>query len=95
MLANYQKLYSIYNQNSAARGNNISSYQLSNDLVCWKKTNGASSVLILVNVRNSSINVSIPPALTGNFTNLMSGASESINTSLTLTPYAYRIYQMN
>lgn len=95
MLANYQKLYSIYNQNAAARGNNISSYQLSNDLVCWKKTNGASSVLILVNVRNSSINVSIPPALTGNFTNLMSGASESINTSLTLTPYAYRIYQMN
>lgn len=95
MLASYQKLYSIYNQNAAARGNNLSSYQLSNDLVCWKKTNGASSVLILVNVRNSSINVSIPPALTGNFTNLISGASENINTSLTLTPYAYRIYQMN
>ena len=95
MLASYQKLYTIYNQNSAARGNNISSYQLSNDLICWKKTNGASSMLILVNVRNSTINITLPPALTGNFTNLVSGENENITTSMSLPAYAYRIYRLN
>ena len=95
MLASYQKLYTIYNQNSAARGNNISSYQLSNDLICWKKTNGASSMLILVNVRNSTINITLPPALTGNFTNLVSGQNENITTSMSLPAYAYRIYRLN
>ena len=95
MLAAYQKLYTIYNNNSAARSSNISAYQLSNDLVCWKKTNGSSSVLILVNVRNATINATLPPALTGNFNNLISGMSENLSSALTLTPYAYRIYQMN
>ena len=95
MLAAYQKLYAIYNNNSAARSSTISAYQLSNDLVCWKKTNGSSSMLILVNVRNSTINATLPPALTGNFTNLSSGMSETLSSALTLTPYAYRIYQMN
>jgi len=95
MLASYQKLYTIYTQNSAARGNNISSFQLSNDLICWKKTNGASSMLILVNVRNSTINITLPPALTGNFTNLVSGENENITTSMSLPAYAYRIYRLN
>lgn len=95
MLAAYQKLYTIYNNNSAARSSTISAYQLSNDLVCWKKTNGSSSVLILVNVRNATINATLPPSLTGNFNNLISGMSENLSSALTLTPYAYRIYQMN
>lgn len=95
MLIAYQKLYDIYNNNPAARGNTISAYQLSNDLVCWKKTNGSSSVLILVNVRNSILNATLPPALTGNFTNLVSEQNENITSSLSLPAYAYRIYSLN
>ena len=95
MLAAYQKLYEVYSTEAAARGNSISAYQLSNDLICWKKTNGTSSILVLVNVRNSAINVTLPPVLTGNFTNLYSGQNETVSTSLSLTPYAFRIYQMN
>jgi len=95
MLIAYQKLYDIYNNNPAARGNTISAYQLSNDLVCWKKTNGSASVLILVNVRNSTINATLPPALTGNFTNLVSEQNENITSSLSLPAYAYRIYSLN
>jgi glycosidase len=95
MLAAYQKLYEIYNTEAAARGNSISAYQLSNDLICWKKTNGSSSVLILVNVRNTSISVNLPPILAGNFINLMTNQIETVGTSFSLTPYAYRIYSMN
>lgn len=95
MLTSYQKLYSIYNQHTAARGNNISAYQLSNDFICWKKTNGSSSVLILVNVRNSAINVTLPPALTGNFINLFTDQNEQISSNISLPAYAYRIYLMN
>lgn len=95
MLAAYQKIYSIYNGHAAARSQAISAYQLSNDLICWKKTSGTSSVLILVNVRNSNINVNLPPILAGNFVNLMTNQNETIGTSLSLTPYAYRIYSMN
>ena len=95
MLAAYQKLYEVYSTEAAARGNSISAYQLSNDLICWKKTSGTSSILVLVNVRNSAINVTLPPVLTGNFTNLFSGQSETVSTSLSLTPYAFRIYKMN
>ena len=95
MLAAYQKLYEIYNSEAAARGNSISAYQLSNDLICWKKTSGSQSLLILVNVRNNTINMNLPPVLTGDFTNLISGQSETVSTNISLTPYAYRIYKMN
>jgi glycosidase len=95
MLAAYQKIYSIYQTNAAARSQIVSAYQLSNDLICWKKTNGSSSVLILVNVRNTTINVNLPPILAGNFVNLITNQNETVGTSLSLTPYAYRIYSMN
>ena len=95
MLAAYQKIYSVYQTNAAARSQTVSAYQLSNDLICWKKTNGSSSVLILVNVRNTTINVNLPPILAGNFVNLITNQNETVGTSLSLTPYAYRIYSMN
>jgi hypothetical protein len=95
MLAAYQKIYSIYQTNAAARSQTVSAYQLSNDLICWKKTSGTSAVLILVNVRNSNINVNLPPILAGNFVNLMTNQNETVGTSLSLTPYAYKIYSMN
>jgi glycosidase len=95
MLAAYQKIYSVYQTNTAARSQTVSAYQLSNDIICWKKTNGSSSVLILVNVRNNTINVNLPPILAGNFVNLITNQNETVGTSLSLTPYAYRIYSMN
>jgi 1,4-alpha-glucan branching enzyme len=95
MLVAYQKIYNIYNAHAAARSQAISAYQLSNDLICWKKTSGTSSVLILVNVRNSTINVTLPPILAGNFINLMTNQNETVGTNFALTPYSYRIYQMN
>jgi hypothetical protein len=51
--------------------------------------------LILINVRNNNINVSLPPALTGTFYNLLNLQDEALGASLALSPYAYRIYQMN
>ena len=95
MLAAYQKMYTIYNNYPAARASNYSIYQLSNDLICWKKTSGNESILILINVRNNNINVSLPPALTGTFYNLLNLQDEALGASLALSPYAYRIYQMN
>ena len=95
MLAAYQKIYEVYNNYPAARVNNYSIYQLSNDLICWKKTSGNQSLLVLINVRNTTINVSLPPALNGTFLNLMSNQNEAVGNALSLTPYAYRIYQMN
>lgn len=95
MLAAYQKIYSIYQTNAAARSQTVSAYQLSNDLICWKKTSGTSAVLILVNVRNSNINVNLPPILAGNFVNLITNQNETVGTSLSLTPYAYKIYTIN
>ncbi len=95
MLLAYQKLYEIYNTKAEARGHTFSAYQLSNDLICWKKTSGTSSVLILVNVRNSTISVNLPGILSGNFVNLITNQNETVGTSLSLTPYAYRIYSMN
>jgi hypothetical protein len=95
MLAAYQKIYNIYNSYAASRSHVVSTYQLSNDLICWKKTSGTSSVLILVNVRNNTINVNLPPILAGNFLNLITNQNETVGTSLSLTPYAYKIYAMN
>jgi hypothetical protein len=95
MLAAYQKCYAIYNTYPEARVNNFSIYQLSNDLICWKKTSGNASLLILINVRNTPISVNLPPILAGNFINLMTNQIETVGTSFSLTPYAYRIYSMN
>jgi glycosidase len=95
MLAAYQKIYEVYKNYPAARVNNYSIYQLSNDLICWKKTSGNQSLLVLINVRNTTINVNLPPALNGTFLNLISNQNEAVSNALSLTPYAYRIYQMN
>ena len=95
MLAAYQKIYEVYNNYPAARVNNYSIYQLSNDLICWKKTSGNQSLLVLINVRNTNINFSLPPALNGTFLNLISNQNEAVGNAFSLTPYAYRIYQMN
>jgi glycosidase len=95
MLAAYQKIYEVYNSYPAARVNYYSIYQLSNDLICWKKTSGNQSLLVLINVRNTTINFSLPPALNGTFLNLMSNQNETVGNAVSLTPYAYRIYQMN
>jgi glycosidase len=95
MLAAYQKIYEVYNNYPAARVNNYSIYQLSNDLICWKKTSGNESILVLINVRNSTISINLPPALNGTFLNLMSNQNETVGNAVSLTPYAYRIYLMN
>lgn len=95
MLAAYQKIYSIYNAEPAARANTYSIYQLSNDLICWKKTSGSTSLLILINVRNNTISATLPATLTGVFTNLLTSQTETVTNNLSLAPYNYRIYRMN
>ncbi|MEN9744015.1 MAG: hypothetical protein RLZZ65_1820 [Bacteroidota bacterium] len=95
LLSNYQKLGAIYQTYPAARVRDFSAYQVSNDVLCWKKTSGNSSILILVNVRNAAVSCSIPSTLSGNFVNLMTNQTEQVTTSVSLPAYAYRIYQMN
>lgn len=95
LLTNYQKIGAIYQTNPAARVRDLSTYQVSNDVFCWKKTSGNNSLLILVNVRNAAVSCTIPSILSGNFLNLVTNQNEQVTTNISLPAYGYRIYQMN
>jgi glycosidase len=95
MLATYQALNAFYLANDCARKGSLSAYQISSDLVCWKKTYGSKDLLILVNVRNTTINFNLPPILTGSFENALSLQTENISSAMSLGAYGYKILKMN
>lgn len=95
MLATYQALNAFYLANDCARKGSLSAYQISSDLVCWKKTYGSKDLLILVNVRNTTINFNLPPILTGSFENALSLQIENVSSAMSLGAYGYKILKMN
>ncbi len=91
MKADYEKMFQFYSGSKVARtGQNIV-FQ-NDDVVCFKKVLNSDEILIIVNVRNSILNFSIPSVLENTtWTNVMTGNELTISNSITLQPYQYFI----
>lgn len=93
MRAEYKKLIAYRNSSAALRNGTLQSYT-NEDVCAFTKSAGGNTVLVLVNLRNKSVDYTLPSALTGSdWSDAFDGTAQHLGTSITLSPYSYRIYQ--
>lgn len=89
MLLAYQNLLDFYKTSNAAKKGTLTAYP-SNDILCFKKVFNDESLLIFINMRNSSISFPIPIDFQNTtWTNAMTNSSENLGSSLNLNAYHY------
>jgi glycosidase len=91
MTAEYKKIIAFRNNSLAIRRGTMVSYDNTN--VCaFTKTSGSQTVLVLSNLRNSSVNFTIPAAIpTTGWKDAFTGNSVTLNAQITLSPYSYMV----
>jgi glycosidase len=91
MTAEYKKLIAFRKGSEAVKTGALTTYNNA-DIIAFEKKSGTDDVLVLVNVRNSSINYSIPTALQNTtWTNGLTGADVTLGTQTTFAAYNYLI----
>lgn len=89
--AEYTKVIGFRNSSTAIRRGTLVSYT-NNDVCAFTKTSGTEQVVVFSNLRNATINYTLPAALANtNWKDAYSGAAVSLGTSLSLTAYQYRV----
>jgi len=95
MVAAYKKILAFRAAHEAVKVGALTAYT-DNNLVAFEKVSGTDDVLILVNVKNSASNFTIPASLQGStWINGITGASVTLSNQLTLQPYDYLIFKKN
>jgi putative transposon-encoded protein len=91
MLQAYKDMLAFHNESAAARKGSISNFVNSANVLCMKKVLGSESVVIIVNVRNSTQSYAVPSPLTGTWANALTNASYNLGSTVSLAPYQYII----
>ncbi len=91
MLQEYQDLLALYSQSPSLRKGSITNYP-DVDIVAFTKTLANEEFLILVNVRDITVNYSLPSALQNSqWTDALSGNTINLATTLALANYQYLV----
>ena len=95
MVAAYKKILAFRAAHEAVKAGTLSTYPDA-DIVAFEKVSGADDVLVLVNVKNSTVNYAIPSAFqnTG-WTDGLTGAAVTLSSQYTFQPYAYLVLKKN
>ena len=89
--AEYKKILAFRNSSTAIRRGLLTSYSNA-DICAFTKETAGEKVLVISNLRNQTIQYSLPVALTNtSWTDAIKGGSVSLSTQLTLLPYGYLI----
>ncbi len=89
--ADYTKIINFRDSSTAIRRGTLVSYD-NTDVCAFTRTAGDSSVLVLVNLRNATINYPVPAALqNSSWTDAFVGGAVSVGTQVSLAPYQYRV----
>ncbi len=89
--AGYKKILAFRKSSAAIRRGQLTYYSDA-DICAFTKELAGEKVLVVANLRNSTVVFALPPALINtSWTDAMSGSSLSITTQLTLQPYGYII----
>jgi glycosidase len=87
--AEYKKVIAFRNSSNAVRRGNLTSYSTS-DVSAFTKEIGAEKVVVISNLRNQTINYTLPTVLqNSSWTDAMNGGSVNLGNQLVLQPYAY------
>lgn len=89
MVETYKKILEFYNSSTAIRRGTLTTYS-SLDVCAFTKTLGAEKVVVVSNLRNNTINYTLPANITNTtWTDAMTGTSVSLESQLSLEPYSY------
>ncbi|MEI7830759.1 MAG: alpha-amylase family glycosyl hydrolase [Prolixibacteraceae bacterium] len=89
--AEYKKVIAFRNYSEAIRRGELTSYS-SDDVCAFVKQQGNEKVVVLVNLRNTSIDYSINTALVNtSWTDAINGGNVKLSEQITLKPYDYLI----
>lgn len=92
MRAEYKKLLAFHNNSTAIRGGVLQSYS-SDDICAFTKTSGGTTVLVLVNLRNKTIDYTLPAALANtDWTDAFDGTTQHLGSMITLPAYGYKVW---
>jgi glycosidase len=87
----YRQVIAFRDSSVAIRRGTLVSYD-NNDVCAFTKIAGDSSVLVLVNLRNSTISYPVPAALQNtSWTDAFAGTTVTVGTQVSLTPYQYMV----
>jgi len=92
LLAAYKKLILFRNTSAAVKAGSVTLFN-DPDVVVFERISGAETVLVIANTRNKVINYAVAPGLQSTNWNdaLNTGNTVSLQTNLSLQPYAYYV----
>ncbi|MGC9150292.1 MAG: alpha-amylase family glycosyl hydrolase [Microbacter sp.] len=91
--ATYKKIIAFRNSNAAVRRGTLASYS-SYDVCAFTKTLGSDTVFVMDNLRNATIQYTIPAALANSlWKDVFTGGSVTLSTQVTLPPYSYMVLE--
>ncbi len=89
MLAAYKAIFKFYNESPALQGGSLTDCSTA-DVVCFTRATPDQEVLVIVNVRNKTLDFALPARLQNtSWQNAFSGRPLSLQAHLSLEPYAY------
>lgn len=89
--AEYKKVLAFRNNSQAIRRGQLNSYS-SADVCAFTKEIGAEKALVISNLRNSTINYTLPPVLANtSWTDAMNGAAVTLGNQLSIQPFTYMV----
>jgi glycosidase len=93
MVAEYKKIIAFRNNSTAIRRGVLTSYSNA-DVCAFTKTSGADTVFVVCNLRNLSIDFTLPATASGSvWKDAFTGNSVTLSTQLALTPYSYLVFK--
>lgn len=90
MTAEYKKIMAFRNNSLAIRRGALASYSTA-DVCAFTKISGSENVLVVSNLRNTTVNYTVPSAITGTWNDAFTGATVTLNATLSLAPYSYQV----
>jgi len=95
MVAAYKKILAFRAAHEAVKTGALTSYA-DNNVVAFEKVSGTDDVLVLVNVKNSTVSFTVPAAVQNStWINGLTGTSTTLSTQYALQPYDYLILKKN
>ncbi len=93
MVAEYKAILAFRNSSAAIRKGSLATYS-SDDVCAFTKTLNGETVWVMVNLRTTALNYTVPAALVNtSWKNAFDGSSFTAGATVALQPYEYRVYK--
>lgn len=85
------RLFRLRRQHVSLRTGKVKDFS-SEDAIVFERQSGLDNALIVANVRDHAVNISIPKAAQGTWADGIAGASEKLGPTFSLPPYQFRVF---